>query len=83
MSATLTKPSLQDIILDAIGDAIAYRKEEPAFCGGCRNSPVDHCLDHERDYALARDYEEAERRIRAAADDADVLALLNGKGGTS
>ena len=80
MSATLTKPSLQDVLLDALSDAIGLRKEEPESCYDCRRSPVDHCLDHERDYALARDYEEAERRIRAAADDADVLALLNGKG---
>jgi hypothetical protein len=74
MSAT-TAATLQDAILDALSDAIGLRREEVDFCRGCRNSPAGHCAEHERDYELAVAYEEAERRIRAAGSDEDVLAI--------
>jgi hypothetical protein len=79
--STTTVTSLQDAILDALSDAIAYRKEEYPYCRDCRNSPVDHCRDHQRDYELARDFEDAERQIRAARFEAGII-LLGGTEGS-
>lgn len=66
-------PTLREIILDALADAIDYRagKYGP-WCRDCRNSPVDHCAAHERDYRMAVLYQEAQARIRAA-DREDTL----------
>ena len=82
MSTPTIAPSLQDVLLDALSDAIGLRKEEYVFCRDCRNSPVDHCLDHERDYSLARSYEEAESLLRASDPAAleSILAALSDEG---
>ena len=78
---TITRLSLQDALLDALSDAIGLRREEFPYCRDCRNSPVDHCLHHERDYELAISYEEAERLIRAARFEAGII-LLGGTEGS-
>ena len=80
MSTPTIAPSLQDILLDALSDAIGLRKEEYVFCRDCRNSPVDHCLDHERDYVLARCYEDAETLLRSVDPGAlaEAIAALGG-----
>ena len=81
--SSVTVTSLQDAILDALSDAIGVRKEEYPYCRDCRNSPVDHCLAHERDYALARSFEEAERLIRAARFEDGIILLGTQQGGQS
>jgi len=81
MSITLTERTLQDILLDALSDAIGFRKDDPVSCRDCRNSPVDHCLDHERDYGLAVEYERAEALLRAASDPAALASIIAALGG--
>ncbi len=81
MSATITRPSLQDAILDALSDAIGLRKEEFPYCHDCHRSPVDHCQDHQRDYELAVAYEEAERLLRAAHFEDGIILLRSTEGG--
>ena len=79
MSATITKPSLAEIILDALSDAYWSRVANVEECKACPKQPTEICPEHEADAAAAQDYEEARKRISEAASDTEVLALLAGE----
>ena len=75
----ITRPSLLEVVLDALTDAYYARRAEIEGCRDCTRTPAGICADHEADNALAFSYEEARKQIEHASD-REVLALLNGKG---
>ena len=80
MSATLTKPSLLEVVLDALDEAYWHRRAEVQGCRDCARNPAGICLDHEADNAAAAEFEEARKRLQRTPDDPEVAALLNGEG---
>ena len=77
----ITRPSLLEVVLDALTDAFYARRAEIEGCRDCARNPAGICADHEADNALALSYEEARKQIEHSSDE-EVAALLNGKGET-
>ena len=74
MTATLTAPSLREVILDALNDAYWSRRANVEECRSCTRNPCGVCPEHEEDNTLAQEYEEARKRLQNAPGDLDVLA---------
>ena len=52
------------VIISALGDAAAYRRDGHDWCDDCGKEPVgDECADHDSDEATARAYDELEERL--------------------
>ena len=77
-TATVTRPTLREVILDALDDAYWYRKGEIEDCRDCTRNPAGICGDHEADNDLARSYEEARRQLQQSPGHPEVLAVLAG-----
>jgi hypothetical protein len=77
-AATVTRPTLREIVLDALTDAYWYRRGEVEDCHQCRRSPAGVCADEDHQLSLATSqfYEEARKRLENAPSDAEVVALL-------
>ena len=78
MSATLTKPTLREILLDALEDGYWYQKGEVEDCGHCRNSVTGACADpdHQNAAARAHEYDEARKQLQRNPEHPEVLAVL-------
>ena len=76
----ITRPSLREIILDALTDAFWCRKGEVEDCPACRRSPAGVCADedHQLSLAAALFYEEARKQIEHQPGDPEVVAVLAG-----
>jgi hypothetical protein len=76
---------LRDVILDGLSNAVSYQQDKYAFCRDCAGTPGGHCLDHERAYGLALEFEEAAVLVRLAGSGGDMpgelLAILHGTDG--
>ena len=79
-TATTTKPTLRDILLDSLEDAYWFRKGEVEDCPACRRNPAGVCadLDHQNASVLAQDYEEARKQLQRNPECPEVLAVLAG-----
>jgi hypothetical protein len=79
-AATITRPSLREILLDALEDAYWYQKGEVEDCGHCRRSLTGACTEagHQNALALALDYEAARKQIQDSPEAISVLAGLDG-----
>ena len=73
---TITKPTLREIILDALDDAFWYRRGEIEGCVSCHRNPAGICADHQADNDLASFFEEARKQIQNSPDSPEVLAVL-------
>lgn len=77
------KPSLREIVLDALTDAYWSRRANVEECRTCTRNPAGVCMEHEADHALASDYEEARKQIEHMPGDPEVVAVGCGiEGGT-
>jgi hypothetical protein len=76
---------LRDVILDAFTIAIDDQQAAYQSCRDCAGTPGGHCLDHERAYGLALEFEEAAVLVRLAGSGGDMpgelLAILHGTDG--
>jgi hypothetical protein len=80
-TATTVKPSLQDIILDALNDAYWSRRANVEECRACTRSPAGVLTCHEEDNALALSYEAARKQIEhSPAALESILAALSDEG---
>jgi hypothetical protein len=70
VNATLTgtRPTLREIVLDALTDAYYARRTEIEGCRDCTSNPAGICADHQADNAAASEYEEARKQIEHGAD---------------
>jgi hypothetical protein len=85
MSATATRPSLREILLDALSDAYDFRKDATVDCTACKRQPTGICGDHQADHEAAGEYEAARKQIEGSlADDrwTAELAVLFGTEGS-
>ena len=83
MSATLTKPSLLEVVNDALNDAYWSRRANVEECLTCAKNPAGVSTCHEEDWHYVCEYEEARKRIAATVStDMELVALLNGEGET-
>ena len=81
-TATITRPSLREVIADALEDAYWYRKAEIEGCRDCTRNPAGICADHQKDNDLARSYEEARKQLQGSAASDEATALFAGLSGT-
>jgi hypothetical protein len=79
-AATMAKPALREVILDALEEAYDHHRTEIEACGHCRRSLTGACADqnHQNAFALALDYEAARRQIEDSPAALAVLALKVG-----
>ena len=79
----ITRPSLREIILDALTDAFWCRKGEVEDCPACRRSPAGVCADEDHQLSLtaALLYEDARKQLERQPGDPEVVALLGAEGG--
>ena len=85
MTATATRPTLREIILDALSDAYYSRRANVEECAFCAKQPAGVGPCHQEDSDLSRDYENARKQVeRSLADPgtADELAALLGTEGS-
>jgi hypothetical protein len=76
-TATSTRPSLREIVLDALNDAYYSRRANVEECRACTRQPAGVCPDHLDDSDLSRAYEDARRQIEGSiAGDAGEIASL-------
>jgi hypothetical protein len=77
---TITRPSLREIVLDALTDAYWTRKREVEDCEHCRRSAAGVCPDedHQLSTAAFLFYEEARKRIEHMPADPEVMDVLCG-----
>jgi len=79
MSApVLARPTLREIILDALTDAYWGRRAEIEGCRDCSRNPAGICRDHQDDNAAALEYEQARKQIEHSPGDPEVLAVYCG-----
>lgn len=78
MSATLTatRPSLREVILDALLDAWYARRAEIEGCRDCARNPAGICGDHQSDNDAAWFYDDARKQLERTPGDPAALALL-------
>lgn len=83
MTEVTTRPSLREIVLDALTDAYWYRRGEVEDCRACRKAAAGICadLDHQLSSAAALFYEEARKQIQNSPGDPEVLAVTGSEGG--
>ena len=74
MTAVTTAPSLREVILDGLAEAIGTCEAEYGLCADCRRAAIGHCPGHEDEYVRAQDYSRAEALIREAAVNPAALA---------
>jgi hypothetical protein len=79
---TIARPTLREVILDALNDAFYSRRANVEECACCAGHPAGACADHQEDAGLARDYEDARKQVEQGTPEA--MALLGGtEGGMS
>ena len=86
ITQAVTRPSLREVILDALNDAYWCHQGEVEDCAACRQHPAGVCADPDQQTAdaHARDYEEARKQIERSPGDPEVLAVFAGlSGGTA
>jgi len=76
--STITRPSLREVILDALDDAYWLRRGQIAGCRDCANVPAGVCRDHEADNDAAAEFDDARKQIERTPGHPDVLAVLGG-----
>lgn len=74
-AATATKPTLLEVLLDALHDGYWYQKGEVEGCGHCRRSPGGVCADRDHQEANARalEYDAARKQIERSPGVLDRL----------
>lgn len=77
-TATTARPSLRDIILDALDDAYWAHRAEIEGCRDCARNPAGICADHQDDNTAACDYEQARKHLQQAPGDPEVVAVSCG-----
>jgi hypothetical protein len=77
-AATTVKPSLREIVLDALTDAWYARRAEIQGCRDCGRNPAGICGDHQADNDAAFEYEQARKQIETAPGDPEVIAVFAG-----
>ena len=83
---TITRPSLREVVIDALHDAYWSHQGEVEDCAACRKAPAGVCadLDHQNSLAMALEYEQARKQIQHTPGDPEVLAVFAGlNGGTA
>jgi hypothetical protein len=80
MTATLAKPSLREIVIDALNEAYWSRRANVEECRACAKQPTGFALCHEEDAELARLYEQARKQIEGSlaseGTTAEIAALF-------
>jgi hypothetical protein len=75
-TATATKPTLREILLDALNDAYYSRRANVEECRFCAKQPAGVGPCHQEDSDLCRDYEDARKQIERSPGNPEVLAVL-------
>jgi hypothetical protein len=75
---TLAKPSLREVVVDALNDAYWSRRANVEECRACAKQPTGFAVCHEEDARLAAEYEQARKQIEGAPGDPEVLDLFTG-----
>jgi hypothetical protein len=75
-TAIITRPTLREVVTDALDDAYWYRRGLIEGCADCPKHPAGICADHQADSALARDYEDARKQIQRTPGDPEVVAVF-------
>jgi hypothetical protein len=78
MTATLTKPSLREVVIDALHEAYWSRRANVEGCRDCTRNPAGICADHQADNDAAFEYEQARKRIEHSPGDPEVMDLFAG-----
>lgn len=74
MSApVITKPTLREVILDALEDAYWQRRAEIEGCRDCTRNPAGICADHQADNNAACEYDEARKQLQRTPAELDRL----------
>jgi hypothetical protein len=81
-TATITRPSLREVILDALNDAFWQQRAEIEDCAGCRKNPAGVCPDRDHQEANTRavEYDEARKQLERNPEHPEVLSVLAGIG---
>lgn len=85
-AATIARPSLRAVILDALNEAYWLNRNAVEGCAACTKSPAGVCPDRDCQDAnrLAREYDEARKQLERNPGHPDVLAVYCGiEGGES
>jgi hypothetical protein len=82
-TATITGPSLLEVLLDSLNDAYYYRRDRIEGCRDCTRNPAGVCPDHQEDNDLVWHYEQARKRIEHSPGDPELLAALGTEGSGS
>ena len=80
-AATLTKPALREVILDALEEAYSVRRGEIEECRDCARNPAGIADCHRADNDAAHEYDEARKQMERNPESAEVLAALCGSEG--
>ena len=82
-SATITRPTLREVLRDALEEAYWLQRGEVEDCGHCRNSPAGVCpdTDHQNANARAVEFDEARKQLERNPEHPEVLAVLCGSEG--
>ena len=76
MTATISKPTLREVLLDALEDAYWLRRGQIAGCRDCARVPAGVCADHQADNDAAFEYDEARKQLQRTPGHPEVLAVL-------
>ena len=74
----ITRPTLREVMADALEDAFWARRAEIEGCTHCTRNPTGICGDHQEDNNRAREYEDARKQLERNPEHPEVLAVLAG-----
>jgi len=77
-TAATIRPTLREVLLDALEDAYWLRRGQIEGCRDCARNPAGICADHRADNDAAWLYDDARKQLQRTPGHPDVLAALGG-----